>query len=74
MNAAFLNIRPAAAPGIAVAKGARDFVRLLSLDAASIERPRLACRWHRDLDGRLACRWEPDTAPSAHPASEFQLP
>ena len=74
MNAAFLNVGPAVAPGTAVVKGAHDFVRLLSLYAASIDRPRLVCRWHRDLDGRLACNWEPDTAQPADPASpEFRV-
>jgi len=73
MNAAFLNVGPAVAPGTTVVKGAHEFVRLLSLHAASIERPRLVCRWHRDIDGRLACRWEPDVAPQTHPAADFQL-
>jgi len=74
MNAAFLDVVPAVAPGTIVVKRTRDRVRLLSFDAVTIDRPRLVCRWHRDLDGRLACRWKPDTAPSAHPASEFQRP
>jgi len=74
MNTAFLNIGPAVAPGTAVAKGARDFVHLLSLHAASIKRPRLICRWHCGADGRLACSWEPDAAQSADPTSpEFRV-
>jgi hypothetical protein len=74
MNAAFLNVDPAVAPGIAAATGTRDLVRLLSLDLGAIDRPRLACRWHRDAEDRLACRWEPVAPPSARPASEFRRP
>jgi hypothetical protein len=41
-----------------------DFPRLFGLDRLSLDRlssdRRLACRWHRELDGRLACFWEPD--------------
>jgi hypothetical protein len=74
MNAAYLNLGPAVAPGNAIAKGTHDFVRLLSLDVVTIDRPRLACHWHRDIDGRLTCRWESDTVPSAPPVSEFRLP
>lgn len=69
MNTAFLNVGPAVAPGAVSVKGARDLVRLLSLDAVAIDRPRLACRWHRGADGRLACTWEPDTAQPADPTS-----
>ena len=69
MNTAFLDVGPAVAPGAVSVKRTRDLVRPLSLHAASIERPRLACRWHRGADGRLACNWEPDTAQPADPAS-----
>jgi hypothetical protein len=60
MNAAFLNAGPAVAPGTDSVKRTRDLVRLLSLEAVTVDRPRLVCRWHRDIDGRLACRWEPE--------------
>ena len=74
MNAAFLDVGPAMAPGAVSVKGTRDFVRVLSADAASIERPRLISRWHRGADGRLACNWGPDTAQPADPASpEFRI-
>jgi hypothetical protein len=82
MNAAFLNVGPAVALGAVPVERTRNLVRLLSLDAVTIDRTRLVCRWHRDIDGRLACRWEPDetsarpmwlldagtTAPAALPA------
>jgi hypothetical protein len=74
MNTAFLNIGPAMAPGAVSVKGTRDFVRRLSLHAASIDRPRLVCRWHRGADDRLACHWEPDTARPADPTlPEFRV-
>jgi len=39
-----------------------DLVRLFGLECLPYRR-RLACRWHRELDGRLACHWEPDIVP-----------
>jgi hypothetical protein len=82
MNAAFRNVGPAVVPGTVSVEGTRNLVRLLSLDAVTIDRTRLICRWHRDLDGRLSCHWEPEaissppiwlleagtTAPAALPA------
>jgi hypothetical protein len=60
MTAAILNVRSAAAPGTVSHKGTKDLVRLFALDRLPVDRPRLVCRWHRDVDGRLACTWGPD--------------
>jgi hypothetical protein len=55
-----LDIRPAAEPGdVQSTAAAIDLVRLFALDRLPRSR-RLACRWHRQADGRLACTWEPD--------------
>ena len=63
MTAAILDVRPAALPGTVRARGATtDLVRLFALDRLPVRRPRLACHWRRDADGRLACSWEPDIA------------
>jgi hypothetical protein len=64
MNAAILDIRPAAPPGIvSPLSAATNLVRLLAPD-----RPpaggRLVCHWRRDAAGRLACIWEPDIGAS----------
>ncbi len=60
MTAAILNVHSAAAPGIVSLKATKDLVRLFALDRLPVGRPRLACHWHRDADGRLACTWRPD--------------
>jgi hypothetical protein len=58
---AFRDIGPAAEPGIGPTNTAAiDLVRLFALDRVSAGRRRLACRWHREADGRLACIWGPD--------------
>ena len=55
-----LDADPTVAPGIVPFDTiAIDFPRLFGLDRLFSDR-RLACRWHRELDGRLACFWEPD--------------
>jgi hypothetical protein len=60
MTAAILDVRPAAPSGVVPAT--TDLVRLFALDRLPVRRPRLACHWRRDADGRLACTWEPDIA------------
>jgi hypothetical protein len=60
MTAAILDVRPAAPSGTVPAT--TDLVRLFALDRLPVRRPRLACHWRRDADGRLACTWEPDIA------------
>ncbi len=70
MTAAFLDIRTAAARPVTLAKAPRDMTRLFGLDRLQAEGRSLACRWHRDADGRLACRWEPDGRSRAFPAPD----
>lgn len=66
MTTAILDIRPPARTGKASPdRSASDLVRLLALDRPLVRS--LACRWHRDGDGRLVCLWEPDVAPAPHP-------
>lgn len=67
MNAAILDIRPAAAPSIVSSKSATtDLVRLFALDRLPVGRRRLVCHWRHDAHGRLACIWEPDIALIPH--------
>jgi hypothetical protein len=65
MTSAFLNVGLRLAPGAIsplgkTNKGATDLVTLFALDHLRVECWPLACRWHRDDDGRLSCIWEPD--------------
>ncbi|HXZ02850.1 MAG TPA: hypothetical protein VEI03_22870 [Stellaceae bacterium] len=63
MNAAPLDLRPAAPPGIARRRGAEaDVLRLVALAPPAEGRRRLACHWQRGADGRLTCCWKPETA------------
>jgi hypothetical protein len=65
MNAAILDVRPAAPPGIVPPlSAATNLVRLFALDRAPAGRRRLVCHWRRDAAGRLACIWEPDIGAS----------
>jgi hypothetical protein len=64
MNAAILDLRPAAPGSILPRESQSDLVRLFALDRLPA-RPRLCCRWRRGSDGRLACFWEPDLAPAS---------
>jgi hypothetical protein len=52
MNAASPYIHSATAPGVLSPENTRDF-------------PRLACRWHRDVQGRLSCVWTRNSGPSS---------
>ena len=58
MNAAFLDVLPAAAP--ARRSSTADLVRLFALDR--LPRRRLIRHWHREADGRLVCAWTSDLA------------
>ena len=58
MTAAILNVRSAAAPGTVSPstvslRGTKDLVRLFALDRLPDGRPRLVCRWHRDVDAGI---------------------
>jgi len=58
-----LDTRSTVEPGTTqINAAAIDLVRLFGLECLPYRR-RLACRWHRELDGRLACHWEPDIVP-----------
>lgn len=58
MISAFQYFRLSAMQGPAPRPGSRNLARLLGLDGPPVGRPRLACRWNRDPDGRLSCIWE----------------
>ena len=57
------DLQPAVAPDGASLNAAEfDIVRPFVRDRMP-EGTRLACHWHREVDGRLACIWEPDIVP-----------